>query len=214
MRSHDRHHHLIRSSFLVTGLASAFLMTFLSVLPGFQQEAHAQAAVDIFPKIPSVANVALPSTQLVNGAQVLSRFTVKSTTKDVFMDQLSFLITSKSLRNSKTAYTPVTMEGFSVRVAGEASDIAGVVSSGCNPVSATACRVVVNIPNFSVPAGVARTIELRANVGGVDLAGESIRTTLEKPFAVHHTLSYPQGTTPAYQSNLTGTVGAQGLSRN
>jgi hypothetical protein len=214
MRSHARHHHVIRASFAAVGAASAMLLTFLSVLPNIQT---AQAATPgIFPARLGVANAALPTTQLANGTMVISRFSLKNNAdEEARPDQLSFILTTRSVRSSRAAFTPVTISNVSVRKVGDATNIASATVSECVPISSTQCRIVVHMDDVSIPGNVTQTFELRADFAGVDIAGESNKTILEKDRTVTHFFSFPaQPSTPVYESGLSGGIGSQLVSRS
>ncbi len=130
---------------------------------------------------PTVTVVALPSSTLTNGTQVISRFTVSADGADqVAVKKIAFNVALNDVLGG--ADLTLTSSGdSSVRQVGQGSNILGSADyTGCTA-SADSVTCTVNIvfdSEETITAGTSKTYDLRAAIVGADEAGESVTTNL------------------------------------
>ncbi len=127
---------------------------------------------------PVISLVALPSTVLTTGDVVAFRFTV-SATGDVSIKHLTARV-SPSMAN---AVAITTTSGSSVRRVGDGSNLAGAarINGGapCLGNGGTTCDVEVGFTSEEVIAGgTSRTYDLRLNLSGSTVTGDSLTVSL------------------------------------
>jgi hypothetical protein len=143
---------------------------------------------------PTVTVVALPSSTLTNGTQVVSRFTISAdAAEQVTVKKIDLNIAL----NGTGVIVSIPAADSSIREVGQSSNIGGastVVGSaeattlfcstadqdaGAADAADTACRFRTVFTNEqAIAAGTSKTYEVRLTLAGIDTAGESISTSL------------------------------------
>ncbi len=129
---------------------------------------------------PTVTIVALPTSTLSNGTQIVSRFTVTAdAAQQVSLKNVAFNINMNNVSGVALSLTQSGLES-GIREVGQSADISGSNTSvTCATNNSASCTTRVSFDNeVTIAAGTSKTFEFRMNVAGADAAGESISTSL------------------------------------
>ncbi len=125
---------------------------------------------------PTVTSVALPTSTLSNGTQVISRFTI---TADA-AQQVSFKSAAFELNLNNVSGSALRVTSPAIREVGQGSDLsASTTAAVLNCSGSAVCSFPMTLSNEqTIAAGTSKTYELRATIAGADASGESISTKL------------------------------------
>ena len=130
----------------------------------------------VYHAVPTITNVALPTSILSTGTQTVSKFTISSGgTGSVSWQKLSFTVT-KNVSGTDTLATPTLWNSdTNTQITG-----AGVFTGTVNVDNDTAGGIDFVATNEQTISG-AKTYELRVDIGGAPVAGDSLTVKVAQP---------------------------------
>ena len=134
--------------------------------------------------IPTIAEVALPTTVLAAGTKVLAKFSVTSNGGDIAWKQVLFDISkSADPTIASVALWDVTGGGNTQITAEEVFQFETVADAACDA-SDTVCELLISVgtnddDNVEEQVSGTKTYEVRATIGGALSAAESISTSIQ-----------------------------------
>jgi len=143
-----------------------------------------------YKSVPSIANVALPTSLLANGTQTLAKVTVSSNgTGVVSWAQVTFTVSMTSHpslasfavydADTNTAIGGTILNGNGGASVASSTPLAGVFAAG------QAGGSVTFTPTVEQEVSGAKTYLLKATVGGSNVAGDSVTTNILNPSSHH-----------------------------